>query len=51
MKKTKQELTEKDREILKEVDRIIWNPELLNKFKGSKEQEGCEKRKKTEKKV
>jgi hypothetical protein len=26
-------LNEKDREILREVDRVIWNPSLLNKFK------------------
>ena len=26
-------LNEKDREILSEVDRVIWNPSLLNKFK------------------
>ncbi|HJW96906.1 MAG TPA: hypothetical protein VJ485_01975 [archaeon] len=26
--------TEKDREILKDMDRIIWNPDILKKFKG-----------------
>ena len=44
---SKDVLSSKDREILSEVDRVIWNPSLLNKFKETKTQlpDGHDKKK------
>lgn len=38
-------LNPKDRRILSEMDKIIWNPSLLNKFKSSDVPDGHERKK------
>jgi hypothetical protein len=43
-------LNEKDRDILKEMDKIIWNPSLLNKFKKEENPDGQQTAKKSLKK-